>query len=111
LADYVTGVRRYHPRKVFEYTDAKSYILAHFDIKNYLLRTSVAEVKKICCSGAALVFLSDWSQKLDGIEAHPSPHPNYWGIYPLHPHRNRRPRKQNTSCNVKASVGDDNYYK
>jgi hypothetical protein len=26
------------PRKFFEFTDAKSYTLAHFDIKNYLLQ-------------------------------------------------------------------------
>jgi hypothetical protein len=73
----------YYPLKFFEFTDAKSCILAHFDIKNYLLQTPQCSRKKndLLQSSSSDHSLK-LSQKLRRIEAHP-PHTKIIGrIYP-----------------------------
>jgi hypothetical protein len=45
----------------------------------------VLKRKRICCRAAALVLLSNWSQKLGGLKTHLSPHRNYWMIIPCIP--------------------------
>jgi hypothetical protein len=73
------------PRKIFEFTDAKSCILAHFDIKNYLLQTHQCSRKEKdllqrSSSGPSLKL----EPKTWGIEAHPSPAPKLLGDVSLH---------------------------